>query len=87
MVPKNPDFHFRIALYWQNLPKTCYLVNLRTIREAMGNASKIFYALKGAPYMVYLYSHLKLFDNIKTLRYSSQKGVTQPTGSCDQYTV
>ena len=73
MVPKNLDFHFQIALHWQNLPKTCYLVNLRTIREAMGNASNSFYALKGAPYMVYLYSHLKLLDNIKTLRFISQK--------------
>ena len=61
------------ALYWQNLPKTCYLVNLRTIREAMGNANKIFYAMKGAPYVVYLYSHLKLFDNIKTSGCKSQK--------------
>ena len=39
----------------------------------MGNASKNFFALKGAPYMVYPYSHVKLFDNIKTLRYNSQK--------------
>ena len=61
------------ALYWQNLPKTRYLVNLRTFREAMVNASKNFFALKRAPYMVYLYSHVKLFDNINTSQYISQK--------------
>ena len=61
------------ALYWQNLPKTRYLVNLRTIWEAMGNASKNFFALEGAPYMVYPYSHVKLFDNIKTSGCNSQK--------------
>ena len=62
-----------LALYWQNLPKTRYLVNLRTIWEAMGNASKNFFALEGAPYMVYPYSHVKLFDNIKTSGCNSQK--------------
>ena len=40
----------------------------------MGNASKNFFALEGAPYMVYPYSHVKLFDNIKTSGCNSQKG-------------
>ena len=42
------------ALYWQNLPKTYYFVNLSTIWEAKQNASKNFFALKGVPYIVYL---------------------------------
>ena len=40
------------------------------------NCWQEFFALKGAPYMVYLYSHIKFFDNVKTSRYISQKGVT-----------
>ena len=39
----------------------------------MGNASKIFFALKGVPFVVYLYSHIKLMDNIKTSQYISKK--------------
>ena len=45
---------FEFALYWKNFPQTCYLVTLGTICEEMRNASKNFFALKGAPYMVNL---------------------------------
>ena len=48
-------------------------MNLRTIWEATGNAGKNFFALECAPCMVYPYSHVKLFDNINTSQYISQK--------------
>ena len=70
---KCPVFLATTALYLQNLPKPRYFVNLRTTWEAMGNANKNFLVLKGAPYMVYLYSYVKLFDDIRTSRYDSQK--------------
>ena len=45
-----------ISLYSQNIPQTCYLVALAPICEELRNASKNFFAFKGAPYMVNLIS-------------------------------
>ena len=78
-------------MYWQNIPQTCYLVTLAPICEEMRNASKNFFAFKGAPYMVNLISTENFLNN-KALHTRlndllAKRRVTQPSEGSDPYNV
>ena len=76
-----------IALYWQNLPKPRYLVKLRTIREAMQNARRNFLPWKVRHIWFTLIPTLNFLITSRLHQILAKKGVTQPPGSCGQYTV